>query len=278
MKVSTSTIRSYQTTERLFSTWCKRTGRIAIPASSATVCAFIESLSSRGKKSSTISRHVSGIAWFHKREGFQCPTATADVRSILADARHREDRPRLRKAPLNAEGVAKVVSSIDGKTLAGKRDIAIILLAFCKAMNRSEVVSLNTQDITVIGKDVFLRGEQIPNGAKLKPADTLRTWLNAAAIGGGPLFVRINRGDHLTNIRLTDQAVALIVKRRAKAAGFDVSDISSSSLRAGRIKSALASGKSALSIAKLAGLSERSTLGIAAYARVPTQMGGANDG
>jgi hypothetical protein len=47
----------------------------------------------------------------------------------------------------------------------------------------------------------------------------LQTWLQAAEIHRGPVFRQMRRGDTLTERRLSDQSVALIVKRRAQSVG-----------------------------------------------------------
>lgn len=267
MRVSPSTIQSYETTERIFSAWCESSSRAAFPASEETACAFIDSMSSKGLRMSTITRHMSAIAWLHRRDGHPCPTESKVVLAKLASARLLEDRPVVRKAPLSANSIAEILLVIGSETLAAKRDAAIILLAFSKAMKRSSVSSIQCQDISIDGDKVFLLGEQIPNGAHLKPADKLREWVLASGLTSGPAFRRINRGDHLSDKPISDQAVSLIVKKRAKDAGFDVSEISSSSLRAGRIKSALTSGASAQRIVALAQLSDRSIVGLGSYAR-----------
>jgi integrase len=62
---------------------------------------------------------------------------------------------------------------------------------------------------------------------------TLRAYLEAAGIHRGPVFRQLRRGDTLTDQRLSDQSVALIVKRRARAAGVPAAELSGHSLRAG---------------------------------------------
>lgn len=62
--------------------------------------------------------------------------------------------------------------------------------------------------------------------------------MNAAGITSGPIFRRFKRGDRVTDDTLTPQAVALIVKKYAEAAGFDVERLSGHSLRAGFVTSA----------------------------------------
>jgi site-specific recombinase XerD len=52
----------------------------------------------------------------------------------------------------------------------------------------------------------------------------------------------MRRGDTLTGERLSDQSVALIIKRRARAAGLPPEELSGQSLRAGYATAAAATG------------------------------------
>ena len=61
----------------------------------------------------------------------------------------------------------------------------------------------------------------------------LRVWLDAANIHRGAVCRRMHRGDTIGQDRLTDQSVALIIKRRGQAAGISPEDLSGHSLRAG---------------------------------------------
>jgi site-specific recombinase XerD len=70
----------------------------------------------------------------------------------------------------------------------------------------------------------------------------VRTYLDATGIARGPRFHQMRRGDHLTDRRLSDQSVALIVKRRAEAAGVSAMLLSGHSLRAGYATAAAAAG------------------------------------
>ncbi len=68
----------------------------------------------------------------------------------------------------------------------------------------------------------------------------LQAWLHAAGIHHGPVLRRMRRGDTVTEQRLSDPSVALIVKRRARAAGLPPALLSGHSLRAGYATAAAA--------------------------------------
>ena len=70
----------------------------------------------------------------------------------------------------------------------------------------------------------------------------VRDYLDTTGIDGGAVFRQMRRGDNLTDRRLSDQSVALIVKRRAEAAGVSPALLSGHSLRAGYATAAAAAG------------------------------------
>jgi integrase len=76
-------------------------------------------------------------------------------------------------------------------------------------------------------------------------------WTASAGISTGPLFVRVRKGDQLTGERLSDRAVALIVKARAEAVGLDPGLFAGHSLRSGGITEARRNGHDEQAIAKL---------------------------
>jgi integrase len=65
------------------------------------------------------------------------------------------------------------------------------------------------------------------------PVRTLGAWLDAAEITEGPIFRPVNRHDQVQPGRLTDQSVALVVKRAGERAGLDPSRLAGHSLRRG---------------------------------------------
>jgi site-specific recombinase XerD len=88
----------------------------------------------------------------------------------------------------------------------------------------------------------------IPRGTRLKPVDALETWLAAAKITDGPVFVSIGKGGRISQKRLSDNAIGEIVKRYAAAAGYDPKAFAGHSLRAGFVTSALEDGADMLKV------------------------------
>ena len=73
---------------------------------------------------------------------------------------------------------------------------------------------------------------------------SLQAWLESARITDGPVLRALDRFQRVQPGRLSDKAVALVVKRRAKAVGLDPARYAGHSLRAGLATSAAAAGAS----------------------------------
>src|SRR5271166_613960 len=69
-----ATRRAYGTDFLLFRTWCEERWLGALPASPATVAAFLAHEASRSVKASTIGRRTAAIRYAHKLAGLATPT------------------------------------------------------------------------------------------------------------------------------------------------------------------------------------------------------------
>lgn len=147
--------------------------------------------------------------------------------------------------------------------LIGVRDRALLLLGFAGAFRRSELVALDLADVHAghDGLTVVIRKSKtdqegqgrkvgIPYGSHPHtcPVRAMATWREKSGLSEGALFRAINRHGQLQAGRLSDRAVALIVKRAALAAGLDATKYAGHSLRAGLATSAAQAGVSERSI------------------------------
>ncbi len=80
------------------------------------------------------------------------------------------------------------------------------------------------------------------------PVRALEAWLEISGIDAGAMFRSVTRHGRVNDKRLSDRAVAEVVKRTAKAAGLDPAELAGHSLRAGLATSAAKAGKSERSI------------------------------
>ena len=140
-----ATRRAYRADIRRFSTWCEAVGAIALPATPATVAAYLAALADRRLKVSTISRRAAAIAYAHKLASFE-PPINESVKAVMRGIRRKLGTAQKGKAPATAAVVAKLVKRFPND-LSGKRDKALILIGFAAALRRSELVALTLADV-----------------------------------------------------------------------------------------------------------------------------------
>ena len=85
------------------------------------------------------------------------------------------------------------------------------------------------------------------------PVKNLEKWLEISKIKSGPIFKRFAKGLSLTDKRLTDQSVVLLIKEYLNLAGIDNKNFSGHSLRSGFATVAAESGADERSIMAMTG-------------------------
>ena len=251
-----NTLRAYRADWADFAGWCEAHGLPALPATESTVALYLTDLAER-VKTSTLQRRLSAIAQAHKAAGHVPPTK-GRVSMVWQGIRRSKGTAQKGKAPARTQEVRAMVATC-GDGLLGVRDRALLLLGFAGAFRRSELVGLDCSDLDFghDGLTVTLRRSKtdqegagqkvgIPYGSTPAtcPVRNLRAWLDAAQVTAGPVFRGVNRWGQVSAARLTDRAVALVVKRCAEAAGLDPAQYAGHSLRAGLATAAAEAGVS----------------------------------
>ena len=85
------------------------------------------------------------------------------------------------------------------------------------------------------------------------PVSNIKKWLNLSNIKSGPIFRRFMKGSKLSDKRLTDQTVVLLIKKYLKLAGIENTNYSGHSLRSGFATVAADSGADERSIMSMTG-------------------------
>ncbi len=259
---SANTLRGYRCDWRHFEAWCGKNGLPALPAMPETVASYLVTIADEGLKAGSIQRRVSSIAANHKANGFESPTSTAAVKLTLAGIRRTIGTCQEGKAPILTMDVAAMVAKTPD-TLIGRRNRALILIGYAGALRRTELVSIDLEDVlfTPDGIRLTIRKSKtdqegagqcigIAHGGALCPVRALRAWLESSGIASGPVFRSVSRHGHVSAARLTDQVVANVVKAYAGAAGLDSSKYAGHSLRAGLVTQAAINGVQELAIMK----------------------------
>jgi len=175
------------------------------------------------------------------------------------------------KKPILINSLKKIINVIDEDTkdeIKKFRDRSILLIGFSGGFRRNEIVSLDYDDLDFMpeGLKIILKksktdqfGEGSVKGlpyfknSGYCPVISIKKWLEISKIESGPVFRRFTKGLKLSENRLTDQTVALLIKKYLNLAGIDNKDYSGHSLRSGFATSAAESGAEERSIMAMTG-------------------------
>jgi len=202
----------------------------------------------------TLARRLVAIGQAHAVRGLLDPTKTELVRRTMRGVRCTYGKPQRRAAALMTDDVLAMTSLL-GNSLAELRDRALLLLGFAGGFRRSELVSIDCGAVRrcIHGPVIMIpksksdqescgRQVVIPYGRTMCPVEALDAWLSASGITDGPVFRQMRKGGRPGTNPLSPEAVAEIVKRRAREIGLDPGCYSGHSLRAGFVTSAAAAG------------------------------------
>lgn len=258
---ASSTRRAYRADWAGFASWCAAQGLDALPTAPATVGLYLTARAST-LKVATLSRKLSAIAVAHRLAGHGFDSRHPAIADVLAGIRRTTGSAQRRVEPLTTPRLKQVLAGMGG-ALGDLRDRALLLVATAAALRRSELTALEVTDI-VIGPEglrVTVRrskADQEGHGVTLAvgrtetatcPAAAYEAWLAAAGHSEGPAFRAVDRHGRLGG-RLSGNAIALIVQRRAGAAGLDGAAYAGHSMRAGFATSAARAGIGEIRIAE----------------------------
>jgi integrase len=254
-----STRRAYEHDWKQFRIWCEQHRLDPLPASPECLIFYATDLTkNQTRKLNTLQRRLAAISQMHQQMGFEPPTRAWAVKQFLAGLRRELGVAPNRKRPVLTDDLRQILTEIPD-TLLGKRDRALLLLGFCGAFRRSELVALNREDLEDNRDGLIVqirksktdqqgegRAVGIPRGAEAStcPLEALTKWREVAGIEAGALFRRVNRHGQVLQQRLSAEGVAIVVKRYVEQLGFDPRAFAGHSLRAGLATSAAAAGKS----------------------------------
>ena len=143
-----STRATYASAWRRFERWATGRGIPALPASPATVCAYLTEFAESGVTVAAIEGACAALADKHRNGGHPDPVLTEPVRQVRRGLRRLiGTAPRRQAYPLTPEDIRNMLAHIDRTTVKGTRDASLILLGFASALRRSELAALTMADI-----------------------------------------------------------------------------------------------------------------------------------
>lgn len=206
---------------------------------------------------SSIVRWLTSLSKAHRALGVEDPTRSELVRSVLRGLRRRNGSKAKQAKPLLSKTLCEMLDFM-GEGAKSIRDRAILLLGFAGGFRRSELVGLDYTDIEFVHAGIIVtirksKTDQFGIGRTIGipyakgrhcPVLALQQWLRCSDVIEGPLFRPINRYGHIRSLRLSGEAVSLIVRARLAAIGIEPTGYSGHSLRSGFATSAAQAGAS----------------------------------
>ena len=238
MSKANNTIRAYKSDFKDFSMFCAKNGFSSLPTEPKIISLYITYLSS-GRKISTLKRRIVSISVVHRLKGHYIDTKHPIIIENLMGIRRKTGSFQKSKKPILINELKQIIKAIDttnknkGRVL---RDKAIILTGFSGGFRRSELVSIDYNDLEFVseGVKIFIKRSKTDQSGEgmikalpyfenkeFCPVTFLKKWLDISKIRNGLIF------------NISDKSVALLIKKYASVAGLDSEKYSGHSLRSG---------------------------------------------
>ena len=268
---ASNTVRAYKSDFNDFSLFCVQNGFKQLPSEPKIVSLYLTHLSSKETKMSTLKRRLVSIGVIHKLKGYYLDTKHPSIIENIMGIKRRKGSIQKGKKPLLINYLKELINVIDNnkdEEIKKLRDRTIILIGFSGGFRRNEIVSLDYDDLDFVPEGVkinlkrsktdqfgegSLKGLPYFDNSKYCPVLSIQKYLEKSNISEGALFRRFNKGSILSKNRLTDQTVAILIKKYLQLAGIDSKNYSGHSLRSGFATSAAESGAEERSIMAMTG-------------------------
>ena len=266
-----NTIKAYKSDFNDFGLFCAKNGFKSLPSEPSTVSLYLTFLSTKDIKISTLKRRLVSIGVIHKLKGHYLDTKHPSIIENLMGIKRRKGSIQKGKKPILINSLKKIINVIDEEIkdeIKKFRDRSILLVGFSGGFRRNEIVSLDCDDLDFMPEGLKItlkksKTDQYGKGSvkglpyfknsEYCPVISIKKWLEISEINSGPVFRRFTKGLKLSENRLTDQTVALLIKEYLNLAGIDNKNYSGHSLRSGFATSAAESGAEERSIMAMTG-------------------------
>ena len=266
-----NTIRAYKSDFNDFGLFCAQNGFKSLPSEPKIVSLYLTHLSTKNVKMSTLKRRLVSIGVIHKLKGYYLDTKHPTIVENIMGIKRRKGSIQRGKKPLLISSLKQIINVIDKQKkdeLKKYRDRSIILIGFSGGFRRNEIVSLNYEDLDFVHEGLkislkrsktdqfgegLIKGLPYFNNSNYCPVVSIKKWIEMSKISSGPLFRRFTKGSKMLDHRLSDQSVALIIKKYLELAGVESNNYSGHSLRSGFATAAAESGADERNIMAMTG-------------------------
>ncbi len=244
---ASNTLRAYKSDYADFVSFCGKNGFNPMPTDPKVMALYLTHLS-RSYKFSTLKRRLASIGVIHKIKGHYLDTKHPLIIENLLGIKRVNGSNQKAKKPISINELKQIINAIDEtkeKYLRKLRDKTLILVGFSGGFRRSELVSIELEDVEFVneGVKIFVKRSKTDQSGEglikalpyftnhqFCPVKHLNLWITQSSIKEGKIF------------NISDKSVALIVKKYSSKAGLDSHRYSGHSLRSGFATSTAESG------------------------------------
>ena len=266
-----NTVRAYKSDFKDFALFCAKNSFKTLPSDPKVISLYLTYLASRDVKMSTLKRRLVSIGVIHRLKGHYLDTKHPAIIENIMGIKRRKGSIQNAKKPILINHLKSIIKSINEQKsdeIKKLRNKSLILIGFAGGFRRYELISIDYNDLEFVseGLKIVLRRsktDQFGEGSVKAlpyfdtpdycPVINLKKWLEISNIKKGPIFRSFSKGSKLTDKRLSDQSVALLLKEHLNLSGIDSSNFSGHSLRSGFATVSAESGADERSIMAMTG-------------------------
>ena len=252
-----NTLRAYQADFKDFTKFCFKNGFNSMPSDPKIIALYLTHLSSFSKFS-TLKRRLASIKVIHRLKGHYIDTKHPIIAENLMGIKRKMGVKQTSKKPILINDLKLIINVInkDQNEYKKLQNKALILIGFAGGFRRSELVSIEYEDIEFVNEGVKIlvqRSKTDQTGLGMMkaipyfqnkiycPVTSLRDWISYSKISDGKIF------------KISDKTVALTIQKYALLAGLDKTKYAGHSLRSGFATSTAETGADERSIMAMTG-------------------------
>ena len=252
-----NTLRAYQADFKDFTKFCLKNSFNSMPSDPKIIALYLTHLSSFSKFS-TLKRRLASIKVIHRLKGHYIDTKHPIIAENLMGIKRKMGVKQTSKKPILINDLKLIINVINKDKNENKRlqNKALILIGFAGGFRRSELVSIEYEDIEFVNEGVKIlvqrsKTDQTGHGMMKAipyfqnkiycPVTSLRDWISHSKISDGKIF------------KISDKTVALTIQKYALLAGLDKTKYAGHSLRSGFATSTAETGADERSIMAMTG-------------------------
>ena len=252
-----NTLRAYQSDFSDFSIFCTKNGFSFMPTQPKIIALYITHLS-KSCKFSTLKRRIASISVIHKLKGHYLDTKHPIIMENLLGIKRTLGSRQKAKKPILINDLKLIINVInkDQNEYKKLQNKALILIGFAGGFRRSELVSIEYEDIDFVkeGVKIFVKKSKTDQSGEgmIKaipyfenknycPVISLKEWIDYSKNNNDKIF------------KISDKTVAITIKKYALLAGLDNTKYAGHSLRSGFATSTAEIGADERSIMAMTG-------------------------